>query len=78
MNLGNTFPPPLISMAILWSVKTIFEKRVATVEIDTFISPELNDMGIHACLEGSRVRTSCGSGRFWPSGPLLAEEACIT
>ena len=26
-------------MAILWPVKAIFEKRAATVEVDTFISP---------------------------------------
>ena len=28
------------TIAILWPVKAIFEKRAATVEVDTFISPE--------------------------------------
>ena len=27
------------TIAILWPVKAIFEKRAATVEVDTFISP---------------------------------------
>ena len=27
------------TIAILWAVKAIFEKRAATVEVDTFISP---------------------------------------
>ena len=29
------------TIAILWPVKAIFEKRAATVEVDTLISPEL-------------------------------------
>ena len=28
------------TIAILWLVKAIFEKRAATVEVDTFISPD--------------------------------------
>ena len=33
------------TIAILWPVKAIFEKRAATVEVDTLISPEV----AHAC-----------------------------
>ena len=29
------------TIAILWSVKAIFKKRAATLEVDTLISPEL-------------------------------------
>ena len=29
------------TIAILWPVKAIFEKRAATVEVDTFTSPEI-------------------------------------
>ena len=30
----------MLTIAILWPVKAIFEKRAATVEVDTFLSPE--------------------------------------
>ena len=31
--------PLTVIMAILWPVKVIFEKRAATMEVDTFFSP---------------------------------------
>ena len=31
------------TIAILWPVKAIFEKRAATVEVDTLISPDSGD-----------------------------------
>ena len=38
--LGGAVPnKPLTTIAILWPVKAIFEKRAATVEIDTLILP---------------------------------------
>ena len=36
-NAGKT-SKTICTIAILWTVKTIFEKRAATVEVDTFIS----------------------------------------
>ena len=35
-NAGKT----ISTIAILWPVKAIFEKRAATVEVDTFILPD--------------------------------------
>ena len=32
---------PISNMAILWPGKAIFEKRAATMEVDTFISPTI-------------------------------------
>ena len=37
-NAGKT-SKTISTIAILWPVKAIFEKRAATVEVDTFISP---------------------------------------
>ena len=31
------------TIAILWAVKAIFEKRTATVEVDSFVSPVLTN-----------------------------------
>ena len=38
-NAGKT-SKTISTIAILWPVKAIFEKRAATVEVDTFISPD--------------------------------------
>ena len=34
------------TIAILWPVKGIFEKRAATVEVDSFVSPDLGDLAV--------------------------------
>ena len=39
-NAGKT-SKTVSTIEILWPVKAIFEKRAATVEVDTFISPVL-------------------------------------
>ena len=53
------------TIAILWPVKTIFEKRATTVEVDSFVSPDL----------GSWTRpkmNSPSSSQNWPSMPQNA------
>ena len=40
-NAGKT-SKTISTIALLWPLKAIFEKRAATVEVDTFISPGMN------------------------------------
>ena len=43
-NAGKT-SKTISTIAILWPVKAIFEKRAATVEVDTFIPPAVQILG---------------------------------
>ena len=49
------------TMAILWPVKAIFEKRAATVEVDTFLSPAFYNSTRHRRRRLSKISTNANS-----------------
>ena len=51
-NAGKT-SKTISTIAILWPVKAIFEKRAATVEVDTFISPDMPQTKTEVALQFS-------------------------
>ena len=56
------------TIAILWSVKTIFEKRAATVEVDTFVSPCCGPFGPAPVPRALLKNRTKASHRRWSNG----------